>query len=219
MTKQLALGAVIAAIAATSLTSVSVIANETDSGTTGYNPSIKSYASPYLSSVNMDNGIDGAGFGVRLGYKLTDSWGVVGDASIYQLNGNPKEDFEKPIPDYDGWMFSVGPSYYINERLNVFATVGMAKLSGANYTYGNTHRTKELNHQIQQTVDVTKRDNENINPTDDKTVVYGVGINYALSNYFLINASYKRFTPDLFMSDVNSSESTDLLEVGCGFRF
>lgn len=216
MTKQLVLAAV---IAATSLTSVSAMANETDSGLGEYSPSISNYVSPYLSSVSMGNGLDGSGLGVRIGYKLMDNWGVVGDASFYEVNGKLQENGEELETDYDGWMLSVGPSYYITDRLSVFATVGMAQLSGANYTYGAPYTAKEFNEDIHQVVDVTKRDKENITTSDNKSVVVGVGVNYALGDYYVINASYKRFTPDFKMTGGNNSTTADVFEVGFGFRF
>lgn len=150
MTKQLVLAAV---IAATSLTSVSAMANKTDSSVAEYKPSISNYISPYISSVNMGNGLDGSGLGIRLGSKLTDNWGVVADGSFYDVDGNLTENGKKLETSYDGWMLSVGPSYYINERLSVFATVGMAQLSGANYTYGDPYTVKVFNPEIHQLVD------------------------------------------------------------------
>ncbi|EJL6492300.1 porin family protein [Vibrio cholerae] len=216
MTKQLVLAAV---IATTSLASGSVLAMKNESTVSEYKPSISNFISPYISSVGMGNGLDGNGLGIRLGYKLSDNWGVVGDASFYDVDGNLTENGKKLETDYDGWMASIGPSYYINERLSVFATIGIAQLTGANYTYGDPYTVKMFNPEIHQLVDVTTRDKENLNTTANKNVVVGLGINYALGDYYVINAAYKRFSTDITMSSGNNTQAVDVFEVGFGFRF
>ncbi|MDF5010135.1 hypothetical protein P3596_25225, partial [Vibrio parahaemolyticus] len=137
----------------------------------------------------------------------------------YDVDGNLTENGKKLETDYDGWMASIGPSYYINERLSVFATIGIAQLTGANYTYGDPYTVKLFNPEIHQLVDVTTRDKENLNTTANKNVVVGLGINYALGDYYVINAAYKRFSTDITMSSGNNTQAVDVFEVGFGFRF
>ncbi|NMU52905.1 hypothetical protein HKB25_02650 [Vibrio parahaemolyticus] len=76
-----------------------------------------------------------------------------------------------------------------------------------------------FNPEIHQLVDVTTRDKENLNTTANKNVVVGLGINYALGDYYVINAADKRFSTDITMSSGNNTQAVDVFEVGFGFRF
>lgn len=148
------------------------------------------YISIFQSEVNLGDGLKGSGMGIRAGYKISDKWGLVGDASMFDTSGTISYQNDEIEHDLDGYMITAGPSYYFTPNLSVFVTAGVASYDSQQYTWGDYYTTQVFNPETMQLVNSTTRDKENVTKNNDKAFVYGIGFNYSIIESLAVNVMY-----------------------------
>ena len=98
--------------------------------------STQDFFSIYLNSTDLGNGLEASGFGVRMGLNVDGNWGVVASAGVLGDIGSVNYQGENVDTDITGWELSIGPSYYVNDWLSVFATAGVGNVGHFHDVFG-----------------------------------------------------------------------------------
>lgn len=208
----------IALLAATTFVSTSVNADSITSSDVEL-MSTQDYISLYFNSTDLGNGLEASGFGVRMGLNVDGNWGVVAAAGVLGDIGSVNYQGQQVDTDITGWELSIGPSYYVNEWLSVFATAGVVNLDTSSWTLGDPYITQVFRPEFNQLVDVVNRDRENTSNNKNSSFKYGIGVNMFVADHFVVNATYHRFDAEVTLLGNKVSSDADQLTLGFGFRF
>ncbi|MEZ9699822.1 Ail/Lom family outer membrane beta-barrel protein [Vibrio sp. 10N.261.46.E12] len=181
--------------------------------------STQDFFSIYLNSTDLGNGLEASGFGVRMGLNVDGNWGVVASAGVLGDIGSVNYQGENVDTDITGWELSIGPSYYVNDWLSVFATAGVVNLDTSSWTLGDPYTTQVFKPEFHQLVDVVNRDRENSSNNKNTSFKYGIGVNMFVTDRFVVNATYHRFDAEVTLLGNTVNSDADQLSIGFGFRF